>query len=41
MKAEWNYSNLDQEEEIPDEVEEVVEVKPKKGLVDDALEMQD
>ena len=41
MKAEWSYSNLDVEEDIPDEVEEVVEAKPKKGLVDDALEMQD
>lgn len=39
MKDEWNYSN--KEEEPPEEVDVVEEVKPTKGLIDDALELQD
>lgn len=41
IKDEWSYSNLDKEEDIPDEVEEEEVAKPKKDLVDEALEQQD
>ena len=39
MKAEWSYSN--QEEDIPDEVEDEVEEKETPGLVDEALELNE
>jgi RecA/RadA recombinase len=40
MKAEWSYSNLE-EEDIPEEVEEVEQDKPRKDMVDEAIEQQD
>ena len=40
MKAEWSYSNQE-EEDIPDEVEEEVEEKKTPGLVDEALELNE
>jgi len=37
MKAEWNYSNLDVEEDIPDEVEEEVVPEPTSPIMEDIL----